>query len=135
GGANLDHGGAGDSFGTRENATGDHVAFAHDEDMSRVRLGNETPSVEHEGIIGAGIVRFDLGQNGIEQIGVMNLAIENLGRRAPDLARDYGQSSVRIYGRFVFVWDDQGRMRLIRSRIHLGSFFDSDGNSQSNFIV
>ena len=56
--------------------------------MRRVRLGNQTASVEHEGIIGAGIVRFDLGQNGIEQIGVMNLAIENLGRRTPETARD-----------------------------------------------
>ena len=42
--------------------------------MRRVRLGNETASVEHERIVGAGVVRFDLGQNGIEQIGVMNLA-------------------------------------------------------------
>src|SRR5204863_8375628 len=134
-GADFDDGGASDSFRAGEDAAGGHLAFAHNEDMSRVRLSDEAAGVEHEGVVGAGIVGFDLGQNGIEQIGVMNLAIENLGRRPPDLARDYGQSSVRIYGRFVFVWDDQGRMRLIRSRIHLGSFFDSDGNSQSNFIV
>ena len=74
GGANLEHSGAGNSFRTGHDATGGDVAFAHDEDMRRVRLGDETASVEHEGVVGAGIVRFDLGQNGIEQIGVMNLA-------------------------------------------------------------
>jgi hypothetical protein len=63
GGANLDDGGAGDSFRAGEDAAGGHIAFAHDEDMSRVGFGNEAAGIEHEGIVGAGIVRFDLGQN------------------------------------------------------------------------
>ena len=49
---------------------------------------NGERALEHEGIVGPCFVGFDFRQNGIKQIGVMNFAIENLGRRTPDLARD-----------------------------------------------
>src|SRR5439155_8860690 len=93
--AYLDDGGAGDSFWAGEDLAGGHLAawsrsigVAHNEDVGRVRLSDETAGVEHEGVVGAGIVGFDLSENGIEQIRVVNFAIENFRGRLPDLARD-----------------------------------------------
>src|SRR5260370_19707293 len=62
----------------------------------------------------------------------MNLAVENLGRRATELAREQRQPSFRVNRRFVFGKDDQGRTRLIQTRIHSGSDFHATGESQAN---
>ena len=65
--ANLEHGRARDSFRASNDAARRDLAVAHDENMRRVRLRDESVNVEHERIVGAGVVRFDLGQNGVEQ--------------------------------------------------------------------
>ena len=77
------------------------IVFANNEDVGRVRFRDEPSNIKHKSVIGGGVVGFDLGQNGIEQIGVMNFAIENLGWRPADLAGDQGQSRLRVNGHLV----------------------------------
>ena len=82
--------------------------------MRGIRLGNQSVNVEHERVVGAGVVRLDLGQNRVEQIGVMNLRIENLRRRSAELTRDQLQAGLRVDRRLVFGEHDQCRTRLIQ---------------------
>src|SRR6266436_1344334 len=62
----------------------------------------------------------------------LNSWIENLRRRAPDLARNQSQSSLRINGGFVFGEDDQRRPTLIKARVHPGSNFHSARERKAN---
>jgi len=51
--------------------------------MGGVRFRPRNPRViEHERIVRAGFIRFNLGQDRVQQIGVMNSGIENLRRAA-----------------------------------------------------
>ena len=100
--------------------------------MGRIRLGHEAADVEHERIIGAGLVRFDLGQDRVQQICVMNPRIEDFWRRTPDRAGDQGQSGFRIDWRLVFREHDQGRTRLVQPGIHAGGSFHAAGQRQTN---
>jgi hypothetical protein len=61
-------------------------------------FGDKPVRIEHERIIRAGIVRFDLGQDRVQQIGVMNSRIENLRRRPAKPARDQSQPGPGVTG-------------------------------------
>ena len=56
--------------------------------MGRICLRDKAAQVEHQGIVRAGLVGFDLGQDRVQQIRVMNLRVENFGRRPAHFARD-----------------------------------------------
>ena len=96
--------------------------------------------IEHERIIRAGLVRFDLGQDRVQQISVMNSRIENFRRRPADAASDQGQPGPRIDRWLMFREDDQRRTRLIQTRIHPGrdlhaaSQRETDMNAVSHFV-
>ena len=117
-GANLDHSRARDSFRTRDNFARRQIAFADDENIRCVRFGNASVRVEHERIVRAGVVRFDLRQNRIEQVRVMNLCIENFRRRPARFAGDQCKAGLCVNRRLVFGENDQGGAGLIEPRIH-----------------
>ncbi len=48
-------------------------AIVHEEEMGRVCFRDVVLQIQHEGVVGAGVICFNLGQDGVEQIGVMNL--------------------------------------------------------------
>jgi hypothetical protein len=86
--------------------------------VGRIRFRDESARVEHERVIRAGLVRFDFGQDRVQQIGVMNPRIENFRRRTANLGRDQSQTCARVDRRLVFGEDDQGGARLVQARIH-----------------
>ena len=100
--------------------------------MGRVRLRDKTAGVEHDRIVRAGVVRFDLGQDGVEQIGVMNLRIEDVRWRPAHLARDQAQPALRVNRRLVLREHDQGRPALVEARIHPGGDLDPAGERETN---
>ena len=97
--------------------------------MRRVRFGNEPAGVEHERIVGAGLIGFNFGENRVEQIGVVNTGIENVRWRPAELACDQCQPTSRINRRLEFCEHDQGWPALIQARIHPGSNFQSPSKS------
>ena len=100
--------------------------------MRRVRFRDEAAQVEKDGVVGPGLVRLDLGQDGVEQIGVMNLRIENLRRRPAHFARDQVETALGVNGRLVFRKDDQGWATLVEARVHPGGDLHSASEGESN---
>src|SRR5581483_4202322 len=93
---------------------------------------DKTARIEHQGVIRAGIVCFDLRQNRIEQIPVMNSCIENLARRAADFACNQSEPRFRVNWGLVLCENDQCRSALIQTRIHSGSNLYTPGERKAD---
>ena len=87
--AQFEDGGAGDAFGTGDGAAASRTTPRCDEEQVRgVGFGDEAARVEHQRVVGAGGVGFDLGQDRLDQVVVVDLRVEAVGRKAADAAGD-----------------------------------------------
>ena len=86
--------------------------------MSRVRFSNKAARVEHERVVGSSLVRLNFGKDRVQQIGVMNSCIKNVGRRPPYFTRNQREPGLRVNRRLVLRENDQRRPRLIEPGIH-----------------
>ncbi len=79
-GTELEDRGAGDALGAGDEPARLDRAVADDEDVGRVGLGDEAAGVEHQRVVRAGVIRLDLGQDRLDQVGVVDSGIEHVGR-------------------------------------------------------
>ena len=86
--------------------------------MGRVCFRDETARIEHERIVRVGVICFDLRENRVEQIRVMNSCVENVRRWSANFARDQCQTSFRVNWSLVFSEHDQCWSALIEPRVH-----------------
>ena len=106
--------------GQATSARREHAAAVHDEHVRRVRLGDEAAHVEHQRVVGAGDVGLDLGEDRLEQVVVVDLRVEAVGREAPHAAGDEREPVAVVDRRLVLGEHDQRRARLVEPRIHAG---------------
>src|SRR5262245_37094112 len=90
----------------------------HDEDVGRVRLGDEPAHIEHERIVGAGGIGLNLCQNRLNQIAVMDFRVETVGWKAANRAGDKRYSLLVVH-RFLELGEyDQGRTGPVEPWVH-----------------
>ena len=87
-GAELEHRCARDALGAGHGARRAHPPAIDDEHVRRVGLRDEAAHVEHQRIVGAGDVGLDLRQDRLDQVVVMDLGVEAIGRKAPHAGGD-----------------------------------------------
>ena len=71
------------------------------------------------------MVGLDLGEDGLDQIAVVNLRVEHVGCRAADARSDEAQAGFVVHGRLVLGEDDQRRAGGVEARVHAGGELDA----------
>ena len=117
-GGELEHRAPGDPLGARGRRRCAQHAPGHQEDVGRVGLGDEAPVVEHQGVVGAGGVGLDLGEDRGQQVGVVDLRVEAVRRRTAHARGDQGDPGRVVHRRLVLGQHDQRRPRLVQPRVH-----------------
>ena len=128
----FEHGRTRDALGARAGIGGQDFAVLDDEDMGGVGLGDVTVIVEHEGIVDAGGIGLDLGEDGIDEIAGMDILVDAIGRDAPDAGGDEPDAAFVVDGWFVFGEYDQGWTVGIEASIHSASIFESAAQGQTD---
>ena len=96
-------------------------SFAYQEKIGGVGFREEAFQIQHDGIVRAGGVGLDLGQNVVDEIVVMNLGIDALGRIASPRRRDETNAVPVVNGRFPFGQHDKATPVLIEADVHARS--------------
>ena len=121
-----------DAFRAGDVAARLDLAVGHDEHVRGVRLGDEALPVEHERVIGAGVVRLDLREDRLDEIAVVDLGVEAVRREAPHAACDEREPAAPVDRRLELREHDQRRTGLVEPRIHAGGDLDAAGEGEAN---
>ena len=90
----------------------------NDEDVCRVRFRDEATLIEHQRVVRSRRVRFDFGEDRLQQIVVMNLRVQAVRRKSAEAAGAERQAGSVVNGRLVLGQNDQRRPGLVQSRVH-----------------
>lgn len=89
-----------------------------EKDVRRVGFGDEASRIEHQGIIGPGVIGFQFREDRLNQIIVVNLRVEAVRRKSTDAAGDEFQSCFVVDRRLVFGEHDQRWADRVESWVH-----------------
>lgn len=135
----IEDGAAGDTFGASDEAACQQGRFAlarDDEDMGCVGFSQKALFIEHDCIVCTGIVGFDLGENGLDEVAMVDLGVEAIGRESAGAGGDETEPFVadrRAVDRgFVFGEDDEGRSGLVEAWVHAAGDFDTAGECEAD---
>jgi len=105
-----------DAFRTGVLVTGQYLAAVDQEDVCRIRLGDEAAQVEHQGIISPGGVGLNLGEDRLEQVAVMDLRVKTVGRKAANAAGDQRDTRPVVHRWLELRQDDECRSGRVQAR-------------------
>eukprot|EP00960_Hanusia_phi_P077917 768755-Hanusia_phi.AAC.6 len=122
---NLDHVAASDAGQAAVRSGGQDDTIADDEEVGGVGLRDKAVAVEHEGVVDVGVVGLDLGEDVVQQVVVVDLAVQKRRRVPADARADEplglqpGHSLPRrVHRRLPLREDDEARARLVVGRAH-----------------
>ena len=130
--AESEHQPAGDTGQTAVGVGRDQLTAADGEDVGVIGLGDKTRDIEHQRAVDTGDIRFDAGQNVVQQIVVMDLRVQTLCRVASGSGGDQADAGIAIDRRFPFSEHDKTRACPVEARIHAGRDFLAAGQGQSD---
>ena len=108
-------------------------AFAHHgEQVGGVGLRDEAAPVQQDRVVGAGHVGFDLGQDRVEQVGVVDARVEHV-RSGPAHARgDQPQPAGAVHRRLVLGQHDQRAAGGVQPRVHAAGDLHPAGQREAH---
>jgi hypothetical protein len=95
-----------------------------------VGLGDEAAVVEHHGVVGAGHVRLDLGQDRRQQVVMVDLRVEAVRRRAAHARGDQRDAGRVVHRVLELGQHDERRAGLVEPRVHAGGDLDTAGEGE-----
>lgn len=116
--AEVQYGLPGDALRARVGVGGDDLAADHEKNVRAVALGDETLLVEHQRSVGHGSVGLDFGEDGLEEVGGVNLGVQTVGRETPDRARDQAEARLVVDRRLELREHDERRPGLVEPGVH-----------------
>ncbi len=114
------------------------VADGDDEEVCGVCFGDEASLVEHDGVVCAGVVCFDFGEDGLDEVAVVDLWVHAVWGEASDGGGDEfeaGFGGVFVDGWFVFCEDDECWALGVESGVHAAGEFDASRECEADVDV
>ena len=97
-----------------------HGAARNEEEVRGVGLGDEAARVEHERIVGARRVGFELREDRCELVARVDGLIEHIGRRPAVCGRLERDAGLVVHGRLVLGGDDERVSVRVDARVEAG---------------
>ena len=88
--------------------------------------------VEHKCVVYPCQVCFDLGENVVDQVVVVDFGVYELGRISADAGGNQSDAPLFIDGWFPFCHNDQAGSKLIEAGVHARGGFGSPGEGHTN---
>jgi len=110
---------------------------AHQEEVGRIGFGQEATVIEHHRIVHTGDIGLDFSEDVVEQVVVVNVAVQKLGAIAPDRTGHKAYTLIAIDHPFIFRHHNQCWPMNVEPRVHSARGFASaaQGNAAMHAIA
>src|SRR5262245_15680691 len=126
-----EHGLPGDALRAGYRSGGDESGIDDDEQVGGVGLRDEAPAVEHHSIVGSGGVRLHFGQDGVEQVVVVDLRVEHVRGGPAHTSRDQAQPGRGVHRFLELGQHDQGAPGRVEPGVHATGQLNAPGQRES----